>query len=131
MSGTVSVVGLTGVAAAADILPGHTQTIVTQVINDYTPFTLDPARPPAMTPANTPTMVSPATSADLGSGVVPPPPESHPSAPQPSRRESPETTDNTPTSSPTRTRSPEPNDSPSGDPTGGRTPRPSSTGSDD
>ena len=63
----VSTAGLTGLAAANTQLPQPAQRVVSRVVNDLTPFHVDPSRPPAPTPAphpSTPAEDSPPTHPD-------------------------------------------------------------------
>jgi hypothetical protein len=57
----VSTVGLTGVAAANDQLPDGPQNVVSRVVDDLTPFTIDRAHPTAPTGRPSPTDTSPSS----------------------------------------------------------------------
>ena len=64
----MSTAALTGIAAAHDRLPQPAQTVVARVVNDLTPFHVDPSHVPPVThpsgPAATPTHVEPSEPAE-------------------------------------------------------------------
>jgi len=64
LAGTATLT-LSGVAAAHDALPGPAQRVVTTIVNDLTPFSIDVPRPSRPTPAHVP--VVPAGSPSTGS----------------------------------------------------------------